>query len=66
MAAAAAAEEAGLVVGKAEAARCGGAAALIGSQGAERRVSSAATGRATGHCRQSEVTAQRRAEYYKL
>lgn len=43
----------------AEEARCGVAAALIGSQGAEMHVSSAATDHATGHCRLSEVSVGR-------
>lgn len=42
-----------------EEARCGVAAALIGSQGVEMHVSSAAMDRATGHCRQSEVSVGR-------
>ena len=42
-----------------EEARCGVAAALIGSQGAEMHVSPAATDRATGRYRQSEVSIER-------
>lgn len=56
-AAAVAAEEAELVV-TAEEARCGVAAALIGSQGVEMHVSSAED-HVTGHCRQSEVSVER-------
>lgn len=57
--AAAVAEEAVLVV-RAEEARCGVAAAPTGCQGVETHASSAARVRATGHCRQSEVSAERR------
>lgn len=57
VAAAAVAEEAELVV-TAEEARCGVAAALIGSQGVEMHVSSAEEDHATGRCRQSEVLSQ--------
>ena len=49
----------------AEEARCGVAAALIGSQGAEMRVSSAED-RVTGRCRQSEVSAERRGNIFRL
>lgn len=64
-AAAAAAEEAELVV-TVEEARCGVAAALIGSQGVEMHVSSAAMDRATGHCRQSEVSVGRGGKHWDL
>lgn len=43
---------------RAEEARCGVAAALIGSQGVETRVNSAAVDHAVGHCQQNEVLCQ--------
>lgn len=62
-AAAAVAEEAELDA-TAEEARCGVAAALIGSQGVEMHVSPAATDRATGRYRQSEVSIERGGEMW--
>lgn len=60
-AAAAAVEEAELVA-RAEEAQCGVAAALIGSQGAEMHVNSAAMGHVTGRCRQNEVSVEKKSE----
>lgn len=56
--AAAVVEEVELVV-RAEEARCGVAAALIGSQGVETRVNSAAVDHAVGHCQQNEVSVEK-------
>lgn len=62
---AAVAEEAELAVTAGEA-HCGVAAALIGSQGVEMHVSSAAMDHATGHCQQSEVSVERGGKYWDL
>lgn len=65
MAAAAAAAAVAVVeevelVWRAEEARCGVAAALIGSQGAEMRVNSAAMNHVTGRSQQNEVSIKER------
>lgn len=44
---------------RAEEARCGVAAALIGSQGVETHVNSAAVDHAVGHCQQNEVSVEK-------
>lgn len=53
-----AAAEAAVLAVRAEGGRCGVAAALIGSRGAEMDVSSAAVARASAQVRQNEVSVE--------